>query len=69
MFIYQKALIRTFHSNFDNKITLVNSQHKNTNSKGSFVLKLGFKRSYKRFLNKQLRLKFSTHTTGIFNII
>ena len=34
-FVYQKALIRTFHY----KITFVNSQLENTNSKGDFVLK------------------------------
>ena len=31
-FVYQKALIRTFHKTF------VNSQHYNTNSKGDFAL-------------------------------
>jgi len=35
---------------FYSKITCVNSQHKNTNSKDDFVLKTKFKRSFERFL-------------------
>ena len=45
MFVYQKALIQTFHTSlFDNKIkiTFVNLQRKNTNSKSDFVLKKQF---------------------------
>ena len=37
--VYQKALIRTFHNNFDNKNTVVNSQHEKINLKGNFVHK------------------------------
>ena len=37
-FVYQKSLTRTFKY----KITFVNSQDKNTNSKGDFVLKMRF---------------------------
>ena len=36
-FVCQKALIQYF--TFDYKITFVNSQHQNKNSKGDFVLK------------------------------
>ena len=38
--VYQKALIRTFQNNY--KITFVNSQRENTNSKGDVVLKNRF---------------------------
>ena len=39
-FVYQKALIRTFHTSFFyNKTTYVKSQHENTNSKGLFCNK------------------------------
>ena len=40
--VYQIALIRTFHTRFDYKITFVNSQHEETNSKGDFILKNRF---------------------------
>ena len=36
-FTYQKTLLQTFDTSFDLKITFVNSQHENTNSKGEFV--------------------------------
>ena len=46
-FIFQKALIRIFNAIFfTTKVTFVNSQHKNTNSKGDFVFKPGFKHSF-----------------------
>ena len=38
------------HQRFDLKITFVNSQEKNSNSKGDFVSKPSFKRSFFRFL-------------------
>ena len=38
------------HQPFDYKITFVNSQEKNYNSKGDFVSKPSFKRSFYRFL-------------------
>ena len=41
-FVYQKALIRTFYTNFYYKINFVISQHQNTKSKGDFVLKPRF---------------------------
>ena len=42
-FVYQWALIRTFqHQLFGYKITFVNSQRKNTNSKDDFVFKNRF---------------------------
>ena len=71
-FLYQKALIRTFHTTFFYyKIPPVNSQLENTYSKGDFVLKDRFKtfvvkilsiEKYLRFgmknsINKHLRLK------------
>ena len=40
--VYKKALIRTFHNNFDYKNTVVNSQHENINKKGDFVHKIKF---------------------------
>ena len=48
-FVYQKALIRTFNTSLLTTkyiITFVNSQHKNTNSKGEFILKTRIKRSF-----------------------
>ena len=42
-FVYQKALIRTFHTSFlTTQQLFVNSQHYSTNSKGYFVLKTRF---------------------------
>ena len=40
-FVYQKALIQTFHTTL--LTTFVNTQHYTTNSKGDFVLKNQFK--------------------------
>ena len=36
MFVYQKALYEDFTPFFSYKITFVNSQHNNTNSKDNF---------------------------------
>ena len=44
IFLYQEALIQTFHNSFDNKITSVSSQYENTNAKGDFVPKNQFER-------------------------
>ena len=44
LFVYQKALIQTFHTSFlDYKITYVNSQLENSNSNGNLYSKTGFK--------------------------
>ena len=50
---------------FDYKITFVYSQHKNSNSKGDFVLKNGLKRSFKRFLvyKNKLESKYEIEIT------
>ena len=49
LFVYQKALIRTFHTNLFYKITFVNSQHENINSKGDCTQKLVWKVCFKDF--------------------
>ena len=49
--VYQKALILTFNLQvFDYKITFVNSQHRQTNSRSYFVLKTGWKHYFFRSL-------------------
>ena len=47
------------------KITFVNSQHDNSNSKGHFLLKNELKRSFKRFLvyNNKLESKYEIEIT------
>ena len=47
-FVYQKALIQTFHTCFWLQITFVNSQRDNTNLKGNFV----FKNRFESFIKK-----------------
>ena len=43
IFVYHKSLIQTFDIQyFDYKITSVNAQHENTNSKGDLVFKYRF---------------------------
>ena len=44
IFVYHKVLIQTIHTSFLTRynITFKNSQHKNTNSRGNFVLKKQF---------------------------
>ena len=46
LFVYQRALIRTFYTSFlTKKITFVNSHRENTDSKGDFVLKVNKSKS------------------------
>ena len=51
------------HQLFDYTITIVNSQHKNTNSKVDFLLRIGMRK-----LISIKGLKFPTHTTQVFNL-
>ena len=58
IFVYQKALKQTFfHQLFNYTITFENPQHYNTNSKGDFVLEIGFKHSFKDFWHRKINLK------------
>ena len=83
-FVYKNALIRTFTAVFDYKITFVNSQHKNTDSKGDFILKTRFETFVLKFssilkliglrygmtnsINKHLRLVVHSNNTHFYKL-